>query len=262
MELSLNTYSECVESFRAADLAMGSAFRQKLSAYRRALELAGPDPERGFQSRFAADTKTSRTYISHINKIATDPDLFSALNKHQSVGFNTLLLLTESDPEIKARALVHLDSTGELVETDIENIVAEIIESESGAVEISEFETAQIERDLERELESQLERGEREHQKILERIQPADSDISRFTHFLFSAGIQLDTYQQKTGEQLTAEKIASFIVDEASKSAAAYNGDPEIFADSIRDIRQVVDLFSRALELVSDRQPPVLTVIK
>jgi transcriptional regulator with XRE-family HTH domain len=237
-----------VESFRAADLAMGSAFRQKLSAYQRALELAGPEPERGFQSQFARDCGCDRTYISRIHRVVSDPDLLIAINNFSGVGINTLTALAAADPETKTAALEQLERDGELTVSDI--------------AELSEHEIAQIDRDIQRELESQIERGEREHQKILERIQPADSDISRFTHFLFSAGIQLDTYQQKTGEQLTAEKIASFIVDEASKSAAAYNGDPEIFADSIRDIRQVVDLFGRALELVSDRQPPVLTIIK
>jgi hypothetical protein len=233
---------------------MGSAFRQKLSAFTAAREQYiarnqhKNNPEWGFASKFAADTGASQTYIAGISKIASDPEITSALVNFSSVGYNTALALSESDPEIVERALEQLEQTGELTERDI--------------TELSEHERAQIDRDIQRELESQIERGEREHQKILERIQPADSDISRFTHFLFSAGIQLDTYQQKTGEQLTAEKIASFIVDEASKSAAAYNGDPEIFADSIRDIRQVVDLFGRALELVSDRQPPVLTIIK
>lgn len=249
MELSLNTYSDCIESFRAADQAMGSAFRQKLSAYRTAVELQRPDQlPRGFKSQFARDCGVSRQYIDRIHRVVSDPDLSIAIDNFSSVGLNTLVELSKTEPETKTAALEQLERDGELTVSDI--------------AELSEHERAQIDRDIKRELESQLERGEREHQKILERIQPADSDISRFTHFLFSAGIQLDTYQQKTGEQLTAEKIASFIVDEASKSAAAYNGDPEIFADSIRDIRQVVDLFSRALELVSDRQPPVLTIIK
>jgi len=244
VELSLNTYSECVESFRAADLAMGSAFRQKLAAYQRALELAGPEPERGFQSQFAADCGISRAYISRINLVVSDPELLIAINNFSGVGLNTLTTLATADPDTKTAALEQLEQTGELTVADIS--------------ELSEHEVAQIERDLElsdREIENR-------HKKLLERIQPADSDISRFTHFLFSAGIQLDTYQQKTGEQLTADKIASFIIDEASKASDSYNGDPEIFADSIRDIRQVVDLFSRALELVSDRRPPILTVIK
>jgi transcriptional regulator with XRE-family HTH domain len=241
VELSLNTYSECVESFREADQLMGSAFRQKLSAYQRALELAGPEPERGFQSQFAADCGVSRAYISRINRVVSDPDLLTAVNNFSKIGIETLSTLASADPELKTAALDQLEQTGELTVADI--------------AELSEFETAQIERDTE------LER-EKTRKQILEYIQPSDSDISRFTHFLFSAGIQLDTYQQKTGEQLTAEKIADFIVAEATADSDRYSGDPEIFAESIRDLRQIVDLFSRALELVSDQRPPKLTLIK
>jgi len=253
VELSLNTYSECVDSFCAADKLMGTAFRQKLSAFIAARDCFVSDnqsknnPEWGFASKFAADTGASQTYIAGISKIARDPEITSALVNFSSIGYDTALALSQSEPELVDRALEQLEQTGELTVADIS--------------ELSEHEVAQIERDLEQSEREQWP-SERERKKLLERIQPADSDISRFTHFLFSAGIQLDTYQQKTGEQLTADKIASFIIDEAIKASDSYNGDPEIFADSIRDIRQVVDLFSRALELVSDRRPPILSVIK
>lgn len=258
MELSLNTYSECVESFIAADQLMGTAFRQLVRSINTARDFYieqnsdSENPAWGFQTQFAADCGVQRSFVTQIDQIASDPEIVTAVTNNPDLSLRAARKLLGVDSETRAAALAELEQTGELTEP-------RIIEIET---ELSEFETAQIERERRAELESDLERRERDHQKILERIQPADSDISRFTHFLFSAGIQLDTYQQKTGEQLTAEKIASFIVDEASKSAAAYNGDPEIFADSIRDIRQVVDLFGRALELVSDRQPPTLTIIK
>jgi hypothetical protein len=243
-----------VDSFRAADKLMGTAFRQKLSAFTAAREQYiarhqhKNNPEWGCITKFSTDTGASTTYIGGISQIADNPEISSALENFSSVGYDTALALSKSDPEIIDTALEQLEQTGELTVSDIS--------------ELSEHEVAQIERDLEREIEQSEREIENNHKKLLERIQPADSDISRFTHFLFSAGIQLDTYQQKTGEQLTADKIASFIIDEASKASDSYNGDPEIFADSIRDIRQVVDLFSRALELVSDRRPPILSVIK
>ena len=251
MNLSLNTYSECVAAFREADQLMGSAFRQKLSAFTAAREQYiarnqhKNNPDWGFISKFAADCGVSQPYISGIGQIASNPKIISALINFSSVGYDTALALSKSDPDIIDTALEQLEQTGELVERDITEI----------ETELSEFETAQIDRDIE------LER-EKTRKQILEYIQPSDSDISRFTHFLFSAGIQLDTYQQKTGEQLTAEKIADFIVQEALADSDRYSGDPEIFAESIRDLRQIVDLFGRALELVSDQRPPKLTIVK
>lgn len=251
MELTLNTYSECVAAFREADQLMGSAFRQKLSAFTAAREhyiarnQHKTNPEWGFVRHFARETGASKTYIGGISQIADNPELSSALDKFSSVGYDTALALSKSDPDIIDTALEQLEQTGELTERDITEI----------ETELSEFETAQIERDTE------LER-EKTRKQILEYIQPSDSDISRITHFLFSAGIQLDTYQSKTGEQLTAQKIADFIVQEALADSDRYSGDPEIFAESIRDLRQIVDLFGRALELVSDQRPPKLTIVK
>ena len=251
MNLSLNTYSECVAAFREADQLMGSAFRQKLSAFTAAREqyIARNQhknkPDWGFITKFSADTGASTTYIGGISQIADNPEISSALEKFSSVGYDTALALSKSDPDIIDTALEQLEQTGELVESDITEI----------ETELSEHELAQIERDTE------LER-EKTRKQILEYIQPSDSDISRITHFLFSAGIQLDTYQSKTGEQLTAEKIADFIVQEALADSDRYSGDPEIFAESIRDLRQIVDLFGRALELVSDQRPPKLTIVK
>lgn len=256
MELSLNTYSECVESFRAADLAMGSAFRQKLAAYRTALELAGPKPERGFQSKFARDCGCSRTYISHINKIASDSDLFSALNKHHSVGFDTWLDLAELEPETKKLALEQLDKTGELTCSDIEQLEhpgAVFVDS----VELSEFEEAQIDREIE------LERLETLKPDIdLALITPSDRHIDQIVSSAHSAGQQLRVYQQKTGGQLTPDKLATFIEILATDLASSFGDDPEVYSGVISEIRLLSENLVAALDQVSDLPRPKLTVVK
>jgi hypothetical protein len=248
-----------VDSFRAADLAMGSAFRQKLSAYQRALELAGPEPERGFQSQFARDCGSSPTYISHINKIVSDPDLFSALNKHQSVGFNTLLALAEIEPEIKAIALDQLDNTGRLVETDIDNIVTEYLESHS-SFDLSEFEEAQIDREIELE---RLERLESLKPDIdLALITPSDRDIDQIVSSAHSAGQQLRVYLQKTRAPLETEKLATFIEIFATDLASSFGDDPEVYSGVISEIRLLSENLVTALDQVSDLPRPKLKIVK
>lgn len=259
MELTLNTYSECVAAFREADQLMGSAFRQLVQSIETARDFYieqnsdSDSPASGFQTQFAADCGVDQSFVSRIDRISRDPEIRTAVLKFPDLSHRAALQLLRTDPESRAAALEQLETTGELTAPDIRRLSEQI----AGALntELSEFETAQIERDTE------LER-EKTRKQILEYIQPSDSDISRITHFLFSAGIQLDTYQSKTGEQLTAQKIADFIVAEATADSDRYSGDPEIFAESIRDLRQIVDLFGRALELVSDQRPPKLTLIK
>jgi hypothetical protein len=247
-----------VDSFRAADQLMGSAFRQKLSAYQRALELAGPEPERGFQSQFAADTGSGRTYISYINKIATDPDLFSALNKHQSVGFNTLLALTEIEPEIKAIALDQLDSTGRLVETDIDNIVADYLESHS-SVELSEFEEAQIDREIELE---RLEREQRARERALETLVPSDRNIDQLVTLIISGGQQLDSYCLKTNSAVQPETFAAFVANRLVELSDRCGSDPEVYTSNLESVKTFIGLVARALDSVPCQRDSHLKLVK
>lgn len=256
MELSLNTYSECVESFRAADQLMGSAFRQKLAAFRAALELAGPEPERGFQSQFARDCGCSRTYISYINKIASDPDLFSALNKHHSIGFDTWLDLSDCEPEIKTLALEQLEKTGELTCSDIEQLEhpdTVVVDR----VELSEFEEAQIDREIERE---NLERERRLSE--IERVVPTDDHIDRLVTLLISGGQQLETYCLRKNTVVQPEQFATFVANRLIDLSDHCGSDPEVYTSSLESIREFIRLVGSALDSVPAQRESHLKLVK
>jgi hypothetical protein len=124
VELSLNTYSECIESFRAADLAMGSAFRQKLAALNSAREcfIAETGKSWGFQTQFARDLGVSQTYISGIDRIAQSPEYLESPQTFSSLGYSTAKKLVELNSDTKTAALEKLERTGELTERDISDI--------------------------------------------------------------------------------------------------------------------------------------------
>ena len=121
MELSLNTYSECIESFRAADQAMGSAFRQKLAALNSARDcyIAETGKSWGFQTQFARDLGVSRSYISGIEKIAQSPEYLESPQTFAGIGYTTALKLVTADSDTKTAALEQIEKTGELTERDI-----------------------------------------------------------------------------------------------------------------------------------------------
>jgi transcriptional regulator with XRE-family HTH domain len=124
VELSLNTYSDCIESFRAADQAMGSAFRQKLAALNSAREcfIAETGKSRGFQSQFARDLGVTRSYISGIEKIAQSPEYLESPQTFANIGFTTAKKLVDLDSDTKTAAIEKLEQTGELTERDISDI--------------------------------------------------------------------------------------------------------------------------------------------
>ena len=250
MELSLNTYSECVESFRAADQLMGSAFRQKLTAYQRALELAGPEPERGFKSKFARETGVSRQYIDRIHRVTTDPDLSIAIDNFSSVGLNTLVALTKSDTETKTAALEQLERDGELTVRDIETVEAELaalLEQNPNIVD-GDFET--------------LDTPAPQPDIDLALITPSDRDIDQIVSSAHSAGQQLRVYLQKTRAPLETEKLATFIEIFATDLASSFGDDPEVYSGVISEIRLLSENLVTALDQVSDLPRPKLKIVK
>lgn len=250
MELSLNTYSECVDSFRAADQLMAQCWRQKLTAYRTALELAGPNPQRGFQSQFARDCDCSREYISKIAQISADPTLSSALDKHFSVGFDTFVALTKSDTETKTAALEQLERDGELTVRDIETVEAELaalLEKNPNIVE-GDFES--------------LDTPAPQPDIDLALITPSDRDIDQIVSSAHSAGQQLRVYQQKTSGQLTTDKLATFIEIFATDLANSFGDDPEVYSGVISEIRLLSENLATALGMVADLPRPKLKIVK
>lgn len=239
MELSLNTYSECVESFRAADLAMGSAFRQKLAAYQRALELAGPEPERGFKTKFAADCRVTLAYISRINLICSDPDLLIAINKFSKIGLDTLTTLASSDPETKTAALEQLDSVGKLTVADIRDLnKPETVDGEFTEIDSSEIDLSEI------------------------KIDPAsisigNTELEQLATFIGLCGSTASLYNNQSGEQLTAETFSGFVVNNFVQQLDSL--DPSHRADHysflLNNLTELVSLLQQTIELIPNRIP-------
>ena len=250
MELSLNTYSECVESFRAADQLMGSAFRQKLSAYQRALELAGPEPERGFIQKFATVCGVTRQYIYRIHRVISDPDLVIAITNFSGLGLDTLTALTAADPETKTAALEQLERDGELTVRDIETVEAELatlLEQNPNIVD-GDFET--------------LDTPAPQPDIDLALITPSDRDIDQIVSSAHSAGQQLRVYLQKTRAPLETEKLATFIEIFATDLASSFGDDPEVYSGVISEIRLISENLVAALDQVSDLPRPKLQIVK
>jgi hypothetical protein len=239
VELSLNTYSECVAAFREADQLMGSAFRQKLSAYQRALELAGPDPERGFQSQFARDTGCDRTYISRINRVVTDPDLLIAINKFSGVGLDTLTTLAAADPETKTAALEQLERDGELTVADIRDLnKPETVDGDFTEIDSPEPDLSNI------------------------KIDPAsiaigNTEIEQLATFVGLCGSTASLYNNQSGEQLTAETFSGFVVNNFVQQLDSL--DPSHRADHysflLNNLTELVGLLQQTIELIPSRIP-------
>lgn len=249
MELSLNTYSECVESFRAADQLMGTAFRQKLAAFTAGREQYiarnqhKNNPEWGFITKFSADTGASTTYIGGIAQIADNPEISSALEKFSSVGYDTALALSKSDPEIAERALDHLEQTGELTERDI--------------TELSEHELAQIDRDIEREI------AERERRlSEIERVVPTDDHIDRLVTLLISGGQQLETYCLRKNTVVQPEQFATFVANRLIDLSDHCGSDPEVYTSNLESIREFIRLVGSALDRVPAERESHLKLVK
>ena len=249
MELSLNTYSECVDSFCAADLAMGSAFRQKLSAFIAARDCFVSDnqsknnPEWGFISKFAADTGCSTSYIGGISQISDNTEISSALENFSSIGYDAALALSKSEPELVDRALEQLEQTGELTTRDIS--------------ELSEHEVAQLERDLEREIAESDQRLEQ-----IERIIPADHHIDRLVTLLISGGQQLETYCERTDKTVQPEQFASFVVNRLIDLSDHCGSDPEVYTSNLESIREFIRLVGSALDRVPSQRESHLKLVK
>lgn len=249
MELSLNTYSECVAAFREADQLMGSAFRQKLSAFTAAREQYiarnqhKNNPEWGFISKFAADCGVSQPYISGIGQIASNPEIISALINFSSVGYDTALALSKSDPEIIDTALEQLEQTGELTERDI--------------TELSEHEIAQIDRDIEREI------AERERRlSEIERVVPTDDHIDRLVTLLISGGQQLETYCLRKNTVVEPEQFATFVANRLIDLSDHCGSDPEVYTSNLESIREFIRLVGSALDRVPAQRESHLKLVK
>ena len=69
MNLSLNTYSECVTAFCEADKLMGTAFRQLVQSINTARDFYieqnsdSENPAWGFQTQFAADCNKTQRFV-------------------------------------------------------------------------------------------------------------------------------------------------------------------------------------------------------
>ena len=239
MELTLNTYSECVAAFREADQLMGSAFRQKLSAYQRALELAGPEPERGFQSQFARDTGCDRTYINRIDRVLSDRDLLIRINKFSGISLNTLTRLAALDPETKTTALEQLERDGKLTVADIRDLnKPETVDGEFTEIDSPEPDLSNI------------------------KIDPAsiafgDTDLEQLATFVGLCGSTANLYSNQSGEQLTAEKFSGFVVNNFVQQLDSL--DPSHRADHysflLNNLTELVGLLQQTIELIPDRIP-------
>ena len=248
MDLSLNTYSECVDSFRAADQLMGSAFRQKLAAYQRALELAGPETERGFKQKFATDCGVTRQYIYRIDRVVSDSDLVIAITNFSNIGLNTLTALTAADPETKTAALEQLERDGELTVRDIETVEAELaalLEKNPNIVE-GDFEY--------------LDTPAPDLSNI--KIDPAsiafgDTDLEQLATFVGLCGSTANLYSNQSGEQLTADKFSGFVVNNFVQQLDSL--DPSHRADHysflLNNLTELVGLLQQTIELIPTRIP-------
>jgi len=252
VELSLNTYSECVESFRAADQLMAQCWRQKLTAYRTALELAGPDPQRGFQSRFARDCDCSREYISKISQIAADRELSSALDKHQ-LPYNTTLALLQLTPEQRSSAIELLDQTG----GDLSSIGIE-----RGDKSGSKTQREKIEQQFSAEQTETVD-GEFTEIDLSEiKIDPAsiaigNTELEQLATFIGLCGSTASLYSNQSGEQLTAEKFSGFVVNNFVQQLDSL--DPSHRADHysflLNNLTELVGLLQQTIELIPSRIP-------
>jgi len=240
VELSLNTYSECVDSFIAADQLMGSAFRQKLAAFTAAREQYiarnqhKNNPEWGFITKFSSDTGASTTYIGGIAQIANNPEISSALENFSSVGYDTALALSKSDPEIAERALDHLEQTGELAVSDIVEIADPVVLTPVTA-----------EPDL-----SNI------------KIDPAsiaigNTELEQLATFIGLCGSTASLYNNQSGEQLTAETFSGFVVNNFVQQLDSL--DPSHRADHysflLNNLTELVGLLQQTIELIPGRIP-------
>lgn len=257
MELSLNTYSECVESFRAADQLMAQCWRQKLTAYRAALELAGPDPQRGFQSQFARDCDCSRDYISKIAQISADRELSSALDKHQ-LPYNTTLALLQLTPEQRSSAIRVLDQTGgDLSSIGIERGDKSGSKTQREKIE-QQFSAEQTEA-VDGEF-TEIDSSEIDLSEI--KIDPAsiaigNTELEQLATFIGLCGSTASLYSNQSGEQLTAETFSGFVVNNFVQQLD--NLDPSDRADHysflLNNLTELVSLLQQTIELIPARIP-------
>jgi hypothetical protein len=239
VELSLNTYSECVDSFIAADRLMGTAFRQKLAAYQRALELAGPEPEWGFKTKFARDCRVDPSYIHRIHRVVSDPELLIAISNFSSVGLNTLTTLAAADPETKTAALEQLDRDGELTVKNIRDInKPETVDGDFTEIDSPEPDLSNI------------------------KIDPAsisigNTEIEQLATFVGLCGSTASLYNNQSGEQLTAETFSGFVVNNFVQQLDSL--DPSHRADHysflLNNLTELVGLLQQTIELIPSRIP-------
>lgn len=258
MELTLNTYSECVESFRSADQLMAQCWRQKLSAYQRALELAGPEPERGFRSQFARDCNCHRDYINKIAQISANTELSSALDKHRNIGFNTALALSKLTREKLILAIAELDqSGGDLSAIGIESGDSGNTQSQREKLE-QKFGAEQPET-VDGEF-TEIDSTEPDLSNI--KIDPAsiafgDTDLEQLATFVGLCGSTANLYSNQSGEQLTAETFSGFVVNNFVQQLDSL--DPGHRADHysflLNNLTELVGLLQQTIELIPDRIP-------
>ena len=262
MELSLNTYSECVAAFREADQLMGSAFRQKLSALSGAREhyiarnQHKTNPEWGFVSKFATDCGVGHPYIVGISQIADKPKIVSALTKFSSVGYNTALALSKSDPDIIDTALEQLEqSGGDLSAIGIEPGDSDNAQSQRAKIEqkfgVEQPET--VDGDF-----TEIDSPEPDLSNI--KIDPAsiafgDTDLEQLATFVGLCGSTANLYSNQSGEQLTAEKFSGFVVNNFVQQLDSL--DPSHRADHysflLNNLTELVGLLQQTIELIPRR---------
>jgi ribosomal protein S13 len=228
---------------------MGSAFRQKLSAFTAAREqyIARNQhknkPDWGFITKFSTDTGASTTYIGGISQIADNPEISSALENFSGVGYNTALALVNSDPDIADIAIEQLESTGELTVRDI--------------ADLSEHEIAQIDRDIEREI------AERERRlSEIERVVPTDDHIDRLVTLLISGGQQLETYCLRKNTVVQPEQFATFVANRLIDLSDHCDSDPEVYTSNLESIREFIRLVGSALDRVPEQRESHLKLVK
>lgn len=258
MELSLNTYSECVDSFRTADQLMAQCWRQKLTAYQRALELAGPEPERGFQSQFARDCNCGPAYISKIARITANTDLLRALNKHRDIAFNTALALSALPREKLITAIAELDQNGgDLSAIGIESGDSGNTQSQRAKIEqkFGGEQTETVDGDF-----TEIDNTEPDLSNI--KIDPAsiaigNTEIEQLATFVGLCGSTASLYNNQSGEQLTAETFSGFVVNNFVQQLDSL--DPSHRADHysflLNNLTELVGLLQQTIELIPTRIP-------